>query len=104
MALSNNRGIPMPFFGAHMSIAGGYYHAAEAALKYDCEALQLFTKNSNQWNAKDLLDEEIRLFQDALRRTRVRSLMAHDSYLINLASPVETLFRRSVEAFVIEVE
>jgi len=94
----------MPLFGAHMSIAGGYYRALEIAHKYDCEALQVFTKNSNQWSAKELTEADIGLFQDTLGRTRVRALLAHDSYLINLASPDKTLFRRSVEAFVVEVQ
>jgi deoxyribonuclease IV len=94
----------MPLFGAHMSIAGGHYRALEIARKYDCEALQVFTKNSNQWNAKELTEADIGLFQDTLGRTRVRALLAHDSYLINLASPDKTLFRRSVEAFVVEVQ
>ena len=94
----------MPWFGAHMSIAGGYHHALEAALKYDCEALQLFTKNSNQWRAKELTDADIHLFREAHTRTRVRSLIAHDCYLINLASPDPTLYRRSLEAFVEEVQ
>jgi deoxyribonuclease-4 len=94
----------MPLFGAHVSIAGGYYRALEIAHKYDCEALQVFTKNSNQWNAKELTEADIGLFQDTLGRTRVRALLAHDSYLINLASPDKTLFRRSVEAFVVEVQ
>jgi deoxyribonuclease IV len=94
----------MPWFGAHMSIAGGYHHALEAALKYDCEALQLFTKNSNQWRAKKLTDADIHLFREAHTRTRVRSLIAHDCYLINLASPDEVLYRRSLEAFVEEVQ
>ena len=94
----------MPLFGAHLSIAGGHYRALEIAHKYDCEALQVFTKNSNQWNAKELTEADIGLFQDTLGRTRVRALLAHDSYLINLASPDKTLFRRSVEAFVVEVQ
>jgi deoxyribonuclease-4 len=94
----------MPLFGAHMSIAGGYHNALRAAQKYDCEAVQLFTKNSNQWRAKQLTAEDIRKFQDTLRQTRVRFLIAHDSYLINLATPEETLYRRSVDAFVMEVQ
>jgi deoxyribonuclease-4 len=87
-----------------MSIAGGYYRALEAALAHDCEAVQLFTKNSNQWRAKELLEAEIAVFRETLRKTRVQSLLAHDSYLINLASPDEILYRRSVEAFTVEVE
>ncbi len=94
----------MPLFGAHWSIAGGYHRALVSAKSYDCEAVQLFTKNSNQWHAKDLTHDEISTFQDHLQQTRVRVLLAHDSYLINLASPDEHLYRRSVEAFVTEMQ
>jgi len=94
----------MPLFGAHMSIAGGYHNAVIAARSHRCEALQLFTKNSNQWAAKALTDEEVRLFRRELRGSGIRVTMAHDSYLINLASPVAALYRRSVEAFVVEVQ
>jgi deoxyribonuclease IV len=94
----------MPLFGAHMSIAGGYHNAVVAARQHGCQALQLFTKNSNQWAAKALTDEDIRLFRRALRGSGIRVTMAHDSYLINLASREPTLYRRSVEAFVVEVQ
>lgn len=119
----------MPLFGAHMSIAGGYYKALEAARAHGCEAVQIFTaspqmwpvpppqagraglrsgklltKNSNQWAAKDIADTDARLFRRALRQTAVRQTVAHDSYLINLASPNEELYRRSVDALVVEME
>jgi deoxyribonuclease-4 len=87
-----------------MSIAGGYHHAIEAARKYRCEALQLFTKSSNQWRAKELTDEEVALFKKEYRKSGLRLAMAHDSYLINLASPDEALYRKSVEAFVVEYQ
>jgi deoxyribonuclease-4 len=61
------------------------------------------TMNSNQWRAKELTDEEVANFQQTLRQTRVRVSLAHDSYLINMASPDETLYRRSVEAFIAEM-
>jgi deoxyribonuclease IV len=94
----------MPLFGAHMSIADGYHHALEDAHKHECEAVQLFTKNSNQWRAKEMTDTDVTLFQQTLGQTKVRTLLAHDSYLINLASPDESLFRQSLEAFVVEVQ
>lgn len=94
----------MPLFGAHMSIAGGCHHAVLAAEKYGCDTVQIFTKNANQWQAKDLTDDDVRTFRAERRRTRLRQCLAHDSYLINLASPDEALYRRSVEAFVVEVE
>jgi deoxyribonuclease-4 len=94
----------MPHFGAHMSIAGGYHLALEAGKAHDCRAVQLFTKNSNQWRAKELTDGDVSFFQRTLKTTRIRHLLAHDSYLINLASPDDQLYRRSLDAFTIEVE
>jgi deoxyribonuclease-4 len=94
----------MPLFGAHMSIAGGYHKALLDAQTHGCETVQLFTKNNNQWHAKDLTDNDIRIFKKTMRQTRLRFPMAHDCYLINLASPDAALYRKSIEAFVIEVQ
>jgi deoxyribonuclease-4 len=94
----------MPLFGAHKSIAGGYHNALLEAQAHACDTVQLFTKNNNQWYAKDLTEEDIRLFKKTLRQTRLRFPMAHDCYLINLASPDEVLYRKSIEALVIEVQ
>jgi len=93
----------MPLFGAHMSIAGGCHNAVTAARTHACEALQLFTKNSNQWAARDLTDEDVTAFRRQLRGSGIRRTVAHDSYLINLASPDETLYRRSIDAFADEL-
>ena len=94
----------MALFGAHMSIAGGLHNAVIAAQAHACETVQLFTKSSNQWAARALEDEHISTFQETLRSTNVRCAVAHDSYLINLASPDDALYRRSIEAFVIEMQ
>src|SRR5262249_19314018 len=56
------------------------------------------------WHASELSDQDVRLFRQAMRGSGVRVTMAHDSYLINLASPEEMLYRRSLEAFIIEVQ
>lgn len=87
-----------------MSIAGGYYKAADAASEFGMETVQLFTKNNNQWRAKPLTDEDVRLFKDAIERGGLRSPCAHDSYLINLASPNDDLWRKSLDAFIIELQ
>jgi len=94
----------MPLLGSHLSIAGGYYKAVEAAaaLKMDC--VQIFTKNNNQWKGKALSAEDVAQFRDAIERTGIRMPCGHDSYLINLASPSEPLWKQSLDAFVIEIE
>ena len=94
----------MPLFGAHMSVAGGCPNAVRRRASTSCDTVQLFTKNANQWNARPFTDEEVRLFRKALHESGLRFATAHDSYLINLASPDEALYRRSVEAFVVEVQ
>jgi deoxyribonuclease-4 len=87
-----------------MSIAGGYHNAVLAAQKHGCETLQIFTKSSNQWRARDLTQPEVTLFRRSLRKARLRQSMAHVSYLINLASPDKRLYRQSLDAFVIEMQ
>lgn len=94
----------MPLFGAHMSIAGGYHLAAETAGRFACSTVQLFTKNNNQWSGKALTDEDVRLFKNAMKAHNLSKATAHDSYLINLASPDDVLRQKSIDAFAIEME
>lgn len=94
----------MPLLGAHQSIAGGHHLALTRAVEVGCETVQLFTKNTNQWRAKEIAAEDAVLFRRMLRRTRLRFPMGHDSYLINLASPDDALYRKSVEAFIEEYQ
>jgi len=94
----------MAILGAHMSIAGGYYKAVEAASRAGCQCVQLFTKNNNQWRAKPLTDEDAERFQRALDELGISHPISHDSYLINLASPDDELWKKSIDAFVIELQ
>ncbi len=93
----------MPLFGAHMSIAGGCHNALLAAQAHGCSTVQLFTKNASQWQARDLTADEVRTFRRTLRQSRLRFPTAHDSYLINVASPDEALYRRSLAALIVEM-
>lgn len=94
----------MPLFGAHMSIAGGCHNALREATEHRCETVQLFTKNANQWNAREFTEEDVRRFRHLLQASGLRFATAHDSYLINLASPDPALYRRSLEAFTVELQ
>jgi deoxyribonuclease-4 len=94
----------MPPLGAHQSIAGGVHNALLAAARLGSDTVQMFTKNTNQWAARPLSPLDIDLFRKALRQTRLRFPTAHDSYLINLASPNPGLWRKSVDAFVDELD
>lgn len=86
-----------------MSIAGGVDRAIDRALEIGCEAVQLFTKSSNQWKARPLTPEEIERFKQKVAHSQL-PVVAHDSYLINLASPNDTLWEKSIAAFREELE
>jgi deoxyribonuclease-4 len=95
---------PMAILGAHMSIAGGYYKAVEAAQRAGCDCVQLFTKNNNQWRAKPISAEEATRFREALAERNIAHPIAHDSYLINLGSPEPELWTKSIDALVVELQ
>jgi len=88
----------MPRLGAHLSIAGGLPRAVDRAEASGCQALQIFTKSAGQWRARELPAEEIALFKRRVRQTQIRPVVAHNSYLINVAAADATLRRRSIEA------
>jgi deoxyribonuclease-4 len=94
----------VPLFGSHLSIAGGYYKAVEAAAVLGMDTVQIFTKNNNQWSGKPLTEEDVRQFRSAIETHHVQRPCAHDSYLINLASPDAALWKKSLDAFTIELE
>jgi deoxyribonuclease-4 len=94
----------MAILGAHMSIAGGYYKAVLAAKKAGCDCVQLFTKNNNQWRAKPISEEDAEKFKNSLAEQGVSHPISHDSYLINLASPDDQLWKKSIDAMVIELQ
>ena len=92
-----------PLIGAHMSVAGGALTGIERALAVRARALQIFTKNANQLKGKPISDEEAAAFQAAWAASGLSPVVAHDSYLINLASPVPALRQQSIEALADEL-
>ncbi len=94
----------MPLLGAHQSIAGGYHKAVEIGVATGCQVIQVFTKNTNQWRGKPITPEEAKKFREATAASGIACPLAHDSYLINLASPEKALWKKSIDALVDEVQ
>ena len=90
--------------GAHMSISGGVQKAVVRGQEVGCEALQIFTKNSNQWKAKPLTATEVKAFRDACQAASIGPVIAHSAYLINMAAPDEALYEKSIQAFLDELQ
>ena len=87
-----------------MSMAGGLHLACERGRAVGANVIQVFTKNERQWKAKELTDEIVRLFRASMKEHKIHIAFAHDTYLINLASPKEDLLAKSLDAFVHELE
>jgi deoxyribonuclease-4 len=71
--------------GAHFSIAGGLHRAIQEAQSYQCNVLQLFTKNATTWRERSLSEKDIYKFRQARELSGIRMVAAHTSYLINIA-------------------
>jgi len=93
-----------PRLGAHMSVAGGLDQALHRGKTAGCEVIQIFSKNSNQWKAKPLAEEEIANFKQARNETGVFPALVHSSYLINICTTKEEEWKKSTEALYIEME
>ncbi len=87
-----------------MSVAGGLENAFSAGIEVDCDCLQIFVKNQRQWKAKPLTDEQITAYKLAQRQTGLTPVIAHASYLLNLASPDKEKRQRSVTAMIDELQ
>ncbi len=90
--------------GAHLSIAGGLHLACERAKELGCNAIQIFTRNQQQWKAKPLADADVAAFRAAVAACDIGAAFAHDSYLVNLCSADTGIRRKSIAAFIDELE
>jgi deoxyribonuclease-4 len=86
-----------------MSIEGGIHNAFDRGVQAGCRALQIFLKNSNRWEGKLLTEDDRTRCLEAQKRSGIGAVVAHNSYLINLASPLPQLYHRSIEAFIEEM-
>ena len=91
-------------FGAHTSIAGGMHHALEIGLRLGCDTVQVFVKNQRQWRAAPLRADDLRCWNALLDTPGFGPVIAHATYLINLASADKIIRTRSLAAFEQELQ
>lgn len=102
----------MALLGAHMSAAGGFHTAVERAVAAGCDTVQLFVQPPRQWSVAEsdvdgpiaaVPTATVQRFREAIEASNLALPCAHASYLINLASPKESLLARSIAAFAVEL-
>ena len=89
--------------GAHVSTQGGVPSAPARGMAIGASAVQVFTKTPNQWREPVIEPAVADAFRRALAQSGIAQIVAHDSYLINLASPDRALRRRSEASFIAEL-
>jgi len=92
--------------GCHVSIAGSIDKAVDNAVKRECSAFQIFTRNPRGWHAKELTKDDITNFKSKLKASKIDrfATCAHMPYLPNLATPKDDGFEKSVKTLVNEIE
>jgi deoxyribonuclease-4 len=90
--------------GAHESIAGGLHRAFDRARSVGCDAMQIFVKSNRSWAVKPLTEKDVARFEAKAAETDIYPVVGHSSYLLNLATPDEALWRKSRDALVVELE
>ena len=91
-------------FGAHVSTEGGLAAAFARAEEAGCDAFQIFTRNRAAWKSRALGEEQVRAWRSRWKASTISRVVAHASYLLNIASPAKDLRRRSADALRDELE
>ena len=94
---------PEELLGAHVSTLGGVATGPARGAAIGATAMQIFTKTPNQWREPTIAAPHVAAYRAALAQSGVRVVVSHDSYLINLASPDETMRARSAQCFIGEL-
>lgn len=94
----------IPRIGFHAPIKGGLHEALIVSHELNCQTVQIFSRNPRGWKAKELRDEEIKLFRRVRRQTKISPVVIHANYLINLAAADPIMLQKSRESFREELE
>lgn len=90
--------------GAHMSIAGGVSQALDRASSVGSNAVQVFTKNNRQWAGPPIDKDDVARWMGEMPAQRIQYAVSHASYLINLATPKDELWNKSINAHADELQ
>jgi deoxyribonuclease-4 len=90
--------------GLHLSIAGSIDKAIDRAVERKCDTFQLFTRNPRGWKFKPLENKKVEQFLIKLEDSQIHPVFSHMPYLPNLASPNRSVYQKSLEALIAELD
>ncbi|HPN65910.1 MAG TPA: deoxyribonuclease IV [Candidatus Omnitrophota bacterium] len=90
--------------GVHVSIAGHIYEAVDRAAALGCNAFQIFSRNPRGWEALELDPADVEEFRKRRKAKGISPVVVHIPYLINMCSPDDSLWRKSVDAYIEDIK
>ena len=94
----------MRCIGVHVSIAGHIYESLERAHALGCNTMQIFSRNPRGWQSSKLADPDVKEFRLLKAKYGINPVVVHIPYLINLATPNDDLYNRSINAYIEDVK
>lgn len=90
--------------GYHVSISGGVDRAVGRAVELGCDTFQIFTRNPRSWRSRELSDGEVAAFRAERAEAGLDPVVGHMPYILNLASPEDEVYERSVGSLALGLE
>lgn len=86
--------------GLHVSIAGHIYESLERARALGCNTMQIFSRNPRGWQVSALPDPDLKEFRRLKAKYDITPVVVHIPYIINLATPDDGLYNKSIDAYI----
>jgi deoxyribonuclease-4 len=86
------------FIGAHVSSAGGIHTAIDRAEAIGAESVQVFTQSPRAWRPTNHSQESLDGFKERRAEAEIGGVLCHALYLVNLASPKDEFYEKSIVA------
>lgn len=90
--------------GVHVSIAGKIYESLERAHALGCNTMQIFSRNPRGWQARALDPADVEEFKRLKSKYDIKPIAVHIPYIINLATPDDRLYKKSINAYIEDIE
>lgn len=91
-----NASTPLPVIGAHVSVRGGIHNAIDNALAIGAAAYQIHPTTPQQWRRVEFADDVVSTYREKFAAAQLQGQFLHAIYLINLATPSDTLLAQSI--------
>jgi deoxyribonuclease-4 len=84
--------------GAHVSTSGGIHTAIDRIEAMNGDCVQIFTQSPRTWRPTNHDPANFERFKERRAEAGIGAVVCHALYLINVASPDEQIYRKSVAA------